>query len=57
MHLKDAIAKNKLAQFAKEHSKTHPVASRKHFHGVLKSMASGTVKPKRGTSRKASRGS
>ena len=56
MHLKEAISKNKLAEFAKEHSKTHPKASHKHFHAVLKSMASGTVKPKRGTSRKASRG-
>jgi hypothetical protein len=57
MHLKEAIAKNKLGEFAKEHSKTHPRASRQHFHGVLKSMASETAKPKRGTSRKGSRGS
>ena len=40
MHLREAIAKNKLAQFIKEREKTHPRASRKHFHGVLKSMIS-----------------
>jgi hypothetical protein len=49
MHLKEAREKNKLEQFIKEHEKTHPVASHHHFHAVLKSMASGTVKPKRGT--------
>jgi hypothetical protein len=54
MHLKEAREKGKLAEFAKEHGKTHPQASHKHFHAVLKSMVSGTVKPKRGTSRKGS---
>jgi hypothetical protein len=57
VHLKEARAKNKLEQFIKEHEKTHPRASKHHCHAVLKSMASGTVKPKRGTSRKGSRGS
>ena len=53
MNLKEAREKNQMAKFIKIHEKTHPHASHKHFHGVLKSMASGTVKPKRGTSRKA----
>lgn len=52
MHLKEAISKNKLPQFIEEREKTHPLSSRKHFHAVLKSMISGTAKPKRGTSRK-----
>jgi hypothetical protein len=55
MHLKEAIAKNKLAQFAKEHEAKYPPASRKHFHAVLKSMVSGKLKPKRGTSRRGAR--
>ena len=55
MHLKEAREKGKLAEFAKEHSKTHPAASRKHFHGVISSMASQKKKPKKGTSRKDSR--
>jgi len=54
MHLKEARAKNKLEHFVREHEKAHPQASHKHFHAVLKSMASGTAKPKRGTSRKDS---
>jgi hypothetical protein len=57
MHLKEARTKNKLEQFATEHEKTHPVASKHHFHGVIKVMALKTAKPKRGTSRKGSRGS
>jgi hypothetical protein len=42
--------------FATEHEKTHPVASKHHFHGLIKAMALKTAKPKRGTSRKGSRG-
>jgi len=55
MHLKEAIAKNKLDQFAREHEAKYPPASRKHFHAVLKSMVLGTAKAKRATSRKRSR--
>jgi hypothetical protein len=40
MHLKEAIAKNKLSQLIKEHGKEYPVASKKNFHAVLKSMVS-----------------
>jgi hypothetical protein len=57
MNLKDAKAKNKLMEFISLREKTHPKASHAHFHGTIKAMAEGTVKPKRGTSRKASRGS
>ena len=57
MHLKEAIAKNKLAHFIKEREKTHPRASKRHFEALIKIAASGTAKPKKGTSRKASRGS
>ena len=56
MNLKTAKDKNKLEHFIAEREKTHPRASHKHFHGVVKSMASGTAKPKKGTSKKASRG-
>jgi hypothetical protein len=55
MNLKDANSPKKLAKFIAEKSKTHPKASHAHFHGVVKSMASGTVKPKQGTSSRASR--
>lgn len=57
MHLREAKAKNKLEHFIAEKEKTHPRASHRHFHGTIKSMAGGTVKPKRGTSKRASRGS
>lgn len=57
MHLRDAKAKNKMEDFMAEREKTHPQASHKHFHAVVKSMASGTAKPKRETSKKVSRGS
>jgi hypothetical protein len=51
MNLKEAREKNKLIHFAAEKAKTHPKASRPHFHGVLNSMASKTSKPKKGTSK------
>jgi hypothetical protein len=57
VNLKEAQSKNKLSEFIELREKTHPRASHKHFHAVVKSMAAGTAKPKRGTSRKASRGS
>jgi hypothetical protein len=53
--LKEAREKGKMEQFICEHEKTHPRASKQHFHGVIKAMALKTVKPKRGTSRKGSR--
>jgi hypothetical protein len=55
MHLKEAIAKNKLRQFASEHGKHYPRASKKHFEALIKVAALGTEKPKQGTSRKGSR--
>jgi hypothetical protein len=57
MHLKEAKAKGKLEQFIAENEKKYPRASKKHFHGLIKAAALGTAKPKRGTSRKGSRGS
>ncbi len=57
MHLKEAIAKNKLKQFASEHGKYYPRASKRHFEALIKVAALGTAKPKRGTSRKGARGS
>jgi hypothetical protein len=51
MHLKKAREQNKLEDFAKEKAKTHPKASHPHFHGVIKSMASQSSKPKKGTSK------
>jgi hypothetical protein len=44
MHLKEAGKRNKLEQFASEHEKNYPPASKKHFHAVLKSMVLGTAK-------------
>jgi hypothetical protein len=55
MHLREAREKGKLSQFVKEHEKKYPRASRVHFYGVIRSMAFGKSKAKRGTSRKASR--
>jgi ppGpp synthetase/RelA/SpoT-type nucleotidyltranferase len=48
MHLKEAKAKVKLKHFIREREKTHPRASKHHFHGVIKAMASQTEKAKRG---------
>jgi hypothetical protein len=49
MNLKQAREKKKIPHLIKEHGKAHPKASRKHFHAILKSMAKGNAKPKRGT--------
>jgi hypothetical protein len=57
MHLREAREKGKMKQFIKQTEKDYPHASHVHFHGAIKSMASGKTKPKRGTSRKASSGS
>lgn len=48
--LRDARAKNKMEQFIRERE-DQPAASKKRFKKVLKSMASGTSKPKKGTSK------
>ena len=48
MHLKEAIAKNKLAEFAAEHGKKYPRASKRHFHALIKAAALGIAKPKSG---------
>jgi hypothetical protein len=55
MHLKEAIAKNKLKQFAAEHGKKYPHASKVHFEKLIKVAALGTAKVKPVTSRKRSR--
>ena len=50
--LREAREKNKMEQFIREREKEgQPPASKKRFKKVLKSMASGTAKPKKGTSR------
>jgi hypothetical protein len=51
MNLKEAREQNKLIHFAKEKAKTHPKASHPHFHSVVNSMASKTLKSKKGTSK------
>jgi hypothetical protein len=55
MHLKAAIAKNKLKQFAREHGKKYPRASKRHFESLIRVAALGTAKAKPVTYRKASR--
>ena len=55
MHLKEAIAKNKLKQFAAEHGKKYPQASKVHFDKLIKVAALGTAKATPATSRKRSR--
>jgi hypothetical protein len=57
MNLKEARAKGKMEQFIKEYDAKYPPANKKRFTKILKSMVSGTAKPKLGTSRKGSRGS
>ncbi len=56
MNLREALGKRSLERFIKTREKQHTKASHKHFHGAVKSMASKTAKPKRGTSKKGSRG-
>ena len=36
MHLKEAIAKNKLKEFARDHGKKYPQASKVHFDKVIR---------------------
>ena len=55
MNLKVARAKNKLSQFILEREKDTLPGNMRRFKRVLKSIVSGTAKPKRGTSRKGSR--
>ena len=50
MNLKEAREKNKIEQFIRERE-SHPPANKKRFKKILKSMALGTAKPKRGTSK------
>jgi hypothetical protein len=57
MNLKEAREKGKMDQFIKEHDAKYPPANKKRLAKLLKSVVLGTVKPKRGTSRKGSRGS
>jgi hypothetical protein len=57
MNLKEAREKGKMEQFIKEHDAKYPPANKRRLAKLLKSMVSGTVKPKPGTSRMDSRGS
>jgi hypothetical protein len=50
MNLREAREKNKIEQFIRERE-GQPPADKKRFKKLIKSMASGTAKPKRGTSR------
>lgn len=54
MNLKEAREKRKMEQFIREREK-QPPAEKKRFNKLIKSLASQTAKPKRGTSRKGSR--
>jgi hypothetical protein len=50
--LREAREKGKVEQFIREREKEgQPPANKKRFKKLLKSMASGTAKPKRGTSK------
>jgi hypothetical protein len=55
MNLKEAREKGKMDQFIREREK-QPPANKKRFHRLIKSAAEQTVRAKRGTSRKGSRG-
>ena len=44
INLKEAIAKNELAQFTSGMRNKYPTASKKYFHAVLKTMILGTAK-------------
>jgi hypothetical protein len=48
MHLKEARARGKLAQFIQEHKKTHPHTRKYRFRAVVKLMALNKPKSKRG---------
>ena len=54
MNLKQAREKGKLEQFIREREKQSP-ADKKRFNKLVKTVASQTLKPKQGTSRKGSR--
>jgi hypothetical protein len=56
MNLKEAREKGKMEQFIKEYDEKYPPANKKRLAKLLKSVVLGTVKPKRGTSRKGSGG-
>ena len=55
MHLKEAIAKNKLKEFAAEHGKKYPRASKRHFEALINVAALGIAKATPATFRKRSR--
>ncbi len=54
MNLKEARSKGKMEQFIREREQ-QPPADKKRFNKLVKTVASQTLKPKRGTSRKGSR--
>jgi hypothetical protein len=56
MNLKEAREKGKMEQFIREREQ-QPPAEKKRFHKLIKTVASQTLKPKQGTSRKGSRAS
>jgi hypothetical protein len=57
MNLKEAREQGKMEQFIKEHDEKYPPAHKKRLAKLLKSVVSGIVKSKRGTSRRGARGS
>jgi hypothetical protein len=52
MNLKEAKEKGEMDQFVKEHDAKFPPADKKRFQKLIKTVALGTAKPKRGTSKK-----
>ena len=52
MNLKEARTKGQVEQFIKEHELKFPHADKKNFQKLIKAAASGTLKPKSGTSKK-----
>ena len=55
MNLKEARTKGQVEQFIKEHELKFPHADKKNFQKLIKAAASGTLKPKSGTSKKRGR--
>ncbi|MGD1019729.1 MAG: hypothetical protein ABSA12_10480 [Verrucomicrobiia bacterium] len=47
VHLKQARAKGKLAEFVREREKTHPHTHKHRFRAVVKSMALGKARGKK----------
>jgi hypothetical protein len=55
-HLKEARDNKQLEHFISEREKTHPKASKTHFHATIKAMAAGKSKATKAASKRAHRG-